>query len=74
MRRVVCRFCRRPLVDPLWRARRVGRGCARKRGLRGLRRHPLVLAWRPVVPGDGQLALFEVDLSYIWSDCDERGR
>ncbi len=58
-----CRLCHRPLRDPLWRARGVGRECARRAGLVVSRRCVTVLVWsaRTAVAGEGQLALFDVE-------------
>jgi hypothetical protein len=63
MTRRVCRFCRRPLTDPLWRARGVGRACARRAGLVRSRQCTTVLVWsaRTALPGVGQMALFDVE-------------
>lgn len=55
-----CRLCSRPLRDPLWRARGVGRFCARRAGLVASRRFPTVLVWSArAMPGEGQLSLFD---------------
>lgn len=55
-----CRLCSRPLRDPLWRARGVGRFCARRAGLVASRRFPTVLVRSArAVPGEGQLSLFD---------------
>jgi hypothetical protein len=56
-----CRICARVLTDPLWRARGVGRTCARRLGLIRQRQCMTVLVWsaRKAVPGEGQMALFE---------------
>lgn len=59
----VCRECHRPLRDPLWRARRIGRVCARRLGLTSSRQCRTTLVWtlRTAEPGVGQLALFDVE-------------
>lgn len=59
-----CRVCGRRLRHPLWRARGVGRGCARRLGLVRSRQCTTVLVWsaRAVPAGDEQLELFEVDV------------
>jgi hypothetical protein len=56
-----CRLCGRVLRDPLWRARGVGRYCARRAGLVRSRQCVTVLVWsaRAAEPGEGQMALFE---------------
>jgi len=58
-----CRICARILTDPLWRARGVGRTCARRAGLVRSRQCVTVLVWtaRAVDPGEGQMALFELE-------------
>lgn len=69
---LVCRKCHRPLRDPLWRARGIGRVCARRAGLTRSRQCKTVLVWtlRAVEPGVGQLALFEVEPQSDSANCD----
>lgn len=59
-----CLRCHRPLRDPVWAARGLGRVCARRLGLVAVRPSaPLVVARirvGPVETGDGQLELFEL--------------
>jgi hypothetical protein len=63
MTRRVCRKCRRPLRSPLWRARGIGPVCARRAGLVRSRQCVTVLVWsaRAAEPGEGQMALFDVE-------------
>lgn len=58
-----CRMCRRPLRSPLWRARGVGPVRARRAGLVRSRQCTTVLVWtaRAAEPGEGQMALFELE-------------